>query len=152
MHVRVALRADEAAILPLTDRLADFPLPPGRTAREIAVADHIMLRAQLAAPAADVIFLVAEDAGAVVGTVFANTRQDYFTGAPHAYVEVLAVAEAAAGRGVARLLMGTVEGWALSRGCGKIELSVFAANERARGFYEHLGYQPELVRYVKRFA
>jgi ribosomal protein S18 acetylase RimI-like enzyme len=62
---------------------------------------------------------------------------------------VLAVAEAAAGRGVARQLMEATEQWAAARGYGRVELSVFVNNRRARGFYEHLGYREEILRCVK---
>jgi len=148
--VRTATLDDLAAIHALTERLADFDLPPGRTAREIARADHPILIAQLTNPREDVLFLVAEDGnGAVVGTLFANTRADYFTGHPIAYIEVLAVSESAAGRGIARTLMRRVEDWARHRGLVRVDLNVFAVNTRARGFYEHLGYRAEFVRYVK---
>ena len=149
-RLRPARREDGPAVFELTRRLADFELPPGRTAEEIARADHPILRAQLDAPREDVLFLVAEDEqGAVLGTIFANTRLDYFTQQPIAYVEVLAVAESAAGRGVARTLMDEVETWARGRGLARVDLMVFSVNRRARGFYEHLGYYDEFARYVK---
>ena len=148
--IRTARPEDFPAVARLAERLADFELPPGRTKREIAEADYPLLHAQLASPSDDVLFLVAEnDAEGVIGTIFANTKLDYFTKEPHAYVEVLAVSEAAAGRGLARQLMSEVESWARGRGLGRVDLSVFAVNERARGFYEHLGYAAEFVRYVK---
>lgn len=150
IRIRATRPEDAPAVFALTDRLADFALPPGRTAQEIALADHPILRAQLDAPSEDVLFLVAEgETGELVGTVFANTRLDYFTQRPIAYVEVLAVAEAAAGRGTARTLMEAVEGWARSRGLARVDLMVFSVNRRARGFYEHLGYHEEFARYVK---
>lgn len=149
MLLRPATRDDEPAIWALTERLADFPLPPARSAREIAVADHPILAAQLEAPVETVLFLVAEVDGEVVGTVFANTRRDYFTGGAHAYVEVLAVSAEAAGQGIGRSLMEAVEEWARARHYPKVELAVFARNERARGLYRHLGYEEEIVRCVK---
>lgn len=149
MHLRTARASDEPAILALTERLADFPLPPGRTHHEIAVADHPIIRAQLAEPRDDVVCVVAEESDELIGVIFANTRLDYFTGAPAAYIEVLAVAEQGAGRGVARRLMEAVEEWARGRGLHRVELTVFSRNERARGFYEHLGYRAEFVRYVR---
>lgn len=147
--LRPAQAGDLAAVHRLTERLADFDLPPGRTAAEIARADHHLIRAQLEAPRDDVLFLVAEEENAVVGTVLANTRPDYFTGRPYAYVEVLAVAREVAGRGIARALLEAVEEWAGARGLARVDLTVFAVNGRARGFYEHLGYTAEFVRYVK---
>ena len=148
--IRTVGAGDLPSVLALTARLADFPLPPGRTSREIALADHPILRAQVDDPRDDVLFLVAEDEpGRPLGTIFTNTKRDYFTGASIAYVEVLAVAEDAAGRGVARLLMQETERWARARGLARVDLMVFSANERARGFYEHLGYRDEFSRYVK---
>lgn len=149
MRVRVAIEDDAPAILALTERLADFPLPPGRTAREIAMADHPILQEQLQNPRDDVLFLVAEDDGVVLGTAFANTRRDYFTQVELAYVEVLAVAERVAGKGIGRALMEAVEEWARRRGYRRIELSVFVPNTRARGLYEHLGYREEILRCIK---
>ena len=97
----------------------------------------------------DVLFLVAEEDGAILGTIFVNTRTDYFTKATVAYVEVLAVSEAAAGKGIGRALMEAAEGWARERGFVRVDLAVFANNRRARAFYEHLGYHAETMRYVK---
>jgi GNAT superfamily N-acetyltransferase len=130
MRIRPALPADEPAIFRLTERLADFPLPPGRTAREIALADNPIIHAQLSDPKDDVLCLVA-DAGTddgIAGVVFANTRRDYFHGGSIAYIEVLAVSDAAAGRGIARRLMEAVERWAADRRVPRVELSVFAVN------------------------
>jgi len=151
MTITRSVRAEDLAeVLALTTRLADFPLPPGRTSREIALADHPLLRAQVDAPRDDVLFLLAEDEpGTPLGTIFTNTKLDYFTGAPIAYVEVLAVAESAAGRGIARRLMQETETWARTRGLARVDLMVFSVNTRARGFYEHLGYRDEFARYVK---
>ncbi len=149
-RIRGATHDDLTAVHTLLERLADFDLPPGRTAREIARADHPILAAQLQHPREDTLFLYAEnDAATPLGTIFARTVRDYFTGQPVAYVEVLAVSDAAAGQGLARRLMERVEEWAGSRGCIRVDLNVFCANRRARGFYEHLGYRAETVRYVK---
>jgi ribosomal protein S18 acetylase RimI-like enzyme len=148
--IRSVRAEDLAEVLALTARLADFPLPPGRTSREIALADHPLLRAQVDTPRDDVLFLLAEDEpGIPLGTIFTNTKLDYFTAAPIAYVEVLAVAESAAGRGIAKRLMQETESWARARGLARVDLMVFSVNTRARGFYEHLGYRDEFARYVK---
>jgi GNAT superfamily N-acetyltransferase len=148
--IRTAHPDDLTAVQLLCERLGDFERPPGRTLREIADADLPMIRAQLESPRDDVLFVVAEDgSGTVIGTLFANTKPDYFTKELIAYVEVLAVAEAAAGRGLARQLMEEVERWARGLRMTRVDLTVFAVNQRARGFYEHLGYAAEFVRYVK---
>jgi putative acetyltransferase len=150
IHIRTVSAEDLSRVLDLTARLADFPLPPGRTPEEIARADHPILRAQVDAPREDVLFLLAEEKPETpLGVIFANTRADYFTGRQIAYVEVLAVAEPAAGRGIGRLLMQAVEEWAAARGLARVDLMVFSVNQRARAFYERLGYRAEFSRYVK---
>ena len=147
--LRPAQPSDRDAVVALARRLADFDLPPGRTRDEIAKADLHLFDAQLAHPADDVLFLVAEDEGRLLGAVFVNTRSDYFTGARLAYIEVLAVSEEAAGKGIARQLMEATEKWAAEKGCKRVDLMVFVNNRRARGFYEHLGYREEFLRCVK---
>ena len=147
---RTARADDEAFVLALTDRLADFPLPGWRTATDIAHADHHLLRAALQRPSPDILLLIAEDSGGLpVGFAFATSRHDYFTGAPQAHVETLALEEQVQGQGVARVLMAVVETWAHERGCASVTLNVFETNARARGLYAHLGYQPETLHYIK---
>ncbi len=146
---RRARPADEAALLGLTTRLGDFPVPPWRTATEIATADHPILLAGLRAPTADNALFVADESGALLGFVFVVVRTDYFTHERLAYVEDLALAAAAEGRGLARRLMQEAEGWARSLGFRRIGLSVWSQNVRARGLYERLGYQPETIHLLK---
>lgn len=150
LTIRAAQSKDEPYLLELTRRLAEFPLPPWRSAKEIADADHTILLDSLRTSRDDAFIGVAESSAAEhLGYVFATTRRDYFTGAMLAHVEVLAVEEKAEGRGVARALMEAVEDWAAGRGYAGVTLNVFATNERARGLYEHLGYLPETLHYMK---
>ncbi len=149
MMFRRARPADEAALLGLTARLGDFPVPPWRTATEIATADHLILLACLRAPTEDNAVFVADESGALLGFVFVVVRTDYFTHERLAYVEDLALAVEAEGRGLARRLMEEAERWARSLGFRRIGLSVWFQNVRARGLYERLGYQPETMQYLK---
>lgn len=148
--LRNATRSDEPHLLALTSRLAAFPVPPWRDAGQIAQADQPMLSAAVREAPADTLVLVAttED-GRVTGCVLVTTRLDFFTGRPHGHVEVLAVAPEAEGRGVGRALMRGAEDWARARGLDHLTLNVFDTNTRARGLYEKLGYQAELVKYRK---
>ena len=150
MKIRPAAPADEAFILRLTDQLGAFAVPRWRSAAEIAAADHIILLDALHEPEPENSLLVAEEApDSPVGYVFTTTREDYFTHERHAHVEVLAVEPAAQGQGLGRLLMDAAEAWARGRGYRRITLNVFAQNERARQMYEHLGYEPETLHYLK---
>ena len=146
--IRLARSADEPLLRSLTPRLADFPLPPWRTAHEIDVSDHRYLFDALHHPREDALILVAErPAGHGVGMVFVTTQIDYFTHLPHPHVETLAVDVAAQGAGVGRALLDAAEAWAADHGCDYITLTAFEANRRARGLYERRGYLPETISY-----
>ena len=92
---------------------------------------------------------MAEAGGRLLGFVFVVEREDYFTHERLAHVEDLALDPAAEGRGLARRLMDEAEAWARGRGHRRITLNVWAQNARAIGLYQHLGYQPETVHYIK---
>ncbi len=151
MHLlRDAIPSDEPFLLRLTSRLAAFPVPPWRTPEEIERADHPILLEALHQPTKHTLILVAvHPAGAPAGFVFVSTKTDYFTGASHAHVEVLAVTPEAEGQGLGRALLEGAEGWARERGHNQITLNVFERNERARGVYERLAYEPETIHYRK---
>ena len=147
---RPATADDEPFHLDLSARLADFPWPEWRTAGEIARADHRILLDSLHRPTPESLILIAEAPdGAPAGYVFARTATDYFTRQRHAHVEVLAVAPDREGMGLGRALLEQAEDWAVGLGYPHLTLNVFARNERARGVYEHLGYQPETIHYRK---
>lgn len=146
--VRTGRMDDEAAVLALADQLAAFPVPAWRTAREIQRADDGVIREGLRG-VPGIAVLVAQGAAALEGVICLSTQVDYFTGERLAHVEVLAVDPAAQGRGIARALMDAGESWARTQGFSRISLNVWTQNERARGLYEHLGYSPETMHYMK---
>jgi GNAT superfamily N-acetyltransferase len=62
---------------------------------------------------------------------------------------MIVVIEEGEGSGVGGALMRAAEAWAREQGYRKLTLTVFEANRTARAVYEHLGYAPETLRYVK---
>jgi len=149
ISLRPARADDESYLLGLTGRLASFPLPGWRTAREIDVADHPALLAALRDPDPTTLLLVAELNGTRRGYIFVTSRVDFFTAAPHGHIEVLAVEADAAGQGIGKALVNAAEDWARGRGYGSMTLNVFARNMAARAVYDRLGYEQEMVRYRK---
>jgi GNAT superfamily N-acetyltransferase len=134
----------------LCRRLADFGPPPWRAAAEIAAGERRALDAAFPLPPPGAIVLIAEaPAGSAAGFAYIETAVDYFTRRPHAHLGVLAVTEAAEGRGVGRALLQAAESWARRQGYGVMTLNVFAGNEHARGIYERSGYQLETLHYRK---
>lgn len=147
--IRLAVAADRAYLVAATERLADFPVPPWRTAAQIAEADRRILLAALDRPDDGALVLVAEQNATPVGCLFATTESDYFDGAAVAHIEVVVVSKSAQGHGVGKLLMAEAESWARARGYRRMTLNAFRANAHARAVYEHLGYAPEIVKYLK---
>jgi GNAT superfamily N-acetyltransferase len=144
LSIRVATMAHAPAILALADRLAAFG-PTTRAPAEIADRERAALGDALARPSPGSCLLVAEQPPhGVVGVVFLETRQDYFTDRRHGYVAILAVAGEAEGRGVGRALLKAAEDWGRANGLTKLTLAVFTDNRRAKDFYERQGWRPEL--------
>lgn len=85
------------------------------------------------------LFLVAVDAGELVGTVMAG--YDGHRG----WIYYLAVSPAQRGTGVGRALMAAAEARLRELGCPKINLQIRAENEAVRAFYERLGYRRDAV-------
>jgi ribosomal protein S18 acetylase RimI-like enzyme len=81
------------------------------------------------------LFLVAEDAGAVVGTVMAG--YDGHRG----WLYYLASDPTRRSEGIGTALVDAAEALLLKMGCPKVQLMVRPENPAAQGFYDRLGYQ-----------
>ena len=149
MRIRPANLADQAFIVATAERLSAFGPPPWRTAAEVVEGEVRTLRRHLESPLDDASLVVAEDDRGPAGFGYFETLQDYFTRERHGHIGILAVSEHAEGRGAAKALMQAAEAWARARGYRTLTLNVFHGNRHARDVYEHVGFQPEAVKYVK---
>ena len=150
MKIRAARPDDARFVMATLPRLAGFGPPPWRSLEDIVTGEARTVQAFFEAPAPGTALLIAEsDEGGRLGFVYLERLQDYFTLEWHGHVGILAVAEAAAGLGAGGALMRAAEGWARDEGYRKLTLTVFEGNVAARAVYDHLGYTPETVRYVK---
>ena len=138
-------------LIGLAARLTAFALPPWRRPEDIATADARAMIEAVQAGLPDSEVFIAERAGQVgtpVGCLHILAATDFF-GTRHAHISVIATTEAAEGSGVGRALLAFAEDWARTRGHALLTLNVFAANERARRFYERAGILPEMLKCVK---
>lgn len=134
MRIRPFTRADTEAVVLLWQRCAlvrPWNDPRRDVERKLAVQPEL--------------FLVADDAGGVVGSVMAG--YDGHRG----WMNYLAVAPEQRGRGLGRELVAAVEARLLALGCPKLNLQVRSDNAAVLAFYARLGYgRDEVVSLGKR--
>jgi GNAT superfamily N-acetyltransferase len=94
---------------------------------------------------ADVLVLVAESRGDVVGYLLAALHPTFFANGPVAGVQEVMVALEHRRLGIGAALMAEAEKWADARGAGYLSL----ASRRAGDFYLALGYEDSATFYKK---
>lgn len=135
-------------MLALAERLASFEVPAWRSKGELVEGDRRALEEWFSNPKADEAMFVAELDGRPAGCAYLVTLVDYFNQRPHAHLSVLAVTEAAEGRGVGSALLDRCAKWARERQSDRLTLSALVTNARARRLYERRGFAGESIRYV----
>jgi len=149
IRIRPATLQDEASLTSLAWRLTAFTLPDWRKPESIAEADAREMIAAIRAGAPDSEVFIAEREGVTAGCLHVLETADFF-GLTHAHISVIATTAEAEGTGVGRALLQHADVWARRRGHSLLTLNVFAANERARRFYERAGYSAEMMKYSKK--
>jgi GNAT superfamily N-acetyltransferase len=102
-----------------------------------------VFEAMLVAP--DVVLLVAERDGRIVGYLLAQRHHTLHANGPVVWVEEVMVAAQHRGAGIGRGLMSAIERWGSEGGAAYVSL----ATRRAASFYNALGYEPSAT-YFKR--
>jgi ribosomal protein S18 acetylase RimI-like enzyme len=148
IRIRPIVASDAWFISSVSLRLLPAHSASPRNAEQFrAYYEQLSPESLLSAPGS--LAFVSELDGVVSGVISAHLDVDYFTKHPRLYIDTLAVADAAEGRGVGRALMAFIEGKGRELGCREVVLDVFANNERARMFYERCGYTADHVRMAK---
>lgn len=86
--------------------------------------------------------------GTLVAMAGYSRRIHLFSG-PVLYVENVVVVPGWRTHGLGQALMQWIEAHARETGCSKITLDAYAVNHAAQAFYQHLGYDPRGVHFVK---
>ena len=148
LRTRLYDPADREFVLSLAPRLA-IGIPPWRDTEQMIVTAQNWITGSIEQHGQKAVIFVAEDElGERLG--FATvSHSTHFTGEGQAYIGELATAEAAEGRGVGTALAQACEQWAREQGYRVLALATGAANERALGFYHHLGYVNEDITLVR---
>ncbi len=146
-HVRPYSPADREAILALAPRFT-VGIAPWLDPAAVAAA-HGWITDTLASVGPTGAVFVATGADDECLGFVSVARRTHFTGEERAYIGELAVATTAEAQGLGGALLTAAERWAHAQGFRAVELDTGAANDRARGFYRHLGYTEESVKLVK---
>jgi ribosomal protein S18 acetylase RimI-like enzyme len=148
IRVRSYVPTDREFVLNLAPRLA-IGIPSWRDPQKMIVTAQSWITGSIEQHGNKTMVFVAEnEQGERLG--FATvSHSTHFTGEGQAYIGELATSEEAESRGVGKALAQACERWANNQGYRILSLTTGAANERALGFYRHLGYLDEDVRLVK---
>ena len=149
MRVRGARDADLTFVLETAARLAAFGPPRWRTVEEIVEAEARTLRDFFESSDEGSRLLIVEAGAQRLGFALLEELRDYFTLERHGHVGILAVTDDAEGRGAGGALIHAAEAWARERGYRTLTLNVFSGNHHAREVYEHLGFEPDTIKYIK---
>lgn len=136
MNIRRAQREDEQALFALSRSFA--------TSFVVDTLRFSACFAELLA-SAEAHLLVAERDGQVVGYALAFDHRTFFANGRITWIEEIMVHESVRRCGVGRLLMQSIEAWAVQRDSAMIAL----ATRRAAAFYEALGFEESATYYRK---
>jgi GNAT superfamily N-acetyltransferase len=151
IRVRRARPGDLPFVLQTTERLSVFGPPPWRDPVDVVEGEARTLREFFESPDPSSALLIAQaTSGDALGFALLEEARDYFTHDWHGHLGILAVAEAAEGTGAGAALIRAAEAWARRRRYPMLTLNVFEGNRHARDVYEHFGFQPDTIRYLKK--
>jgi dienelactone hydrolase/ribosomal protein S18 acetylase RimI-like enzyme len=148
--IRAACEADTDFVSGFVSTLLEFGSPAWSDAKALAsgYADVLASAVRVQDPRSAVLIAERKD-GRRLGFISLRVRDDG-TGVERGHVADLGVVQDARRLGVGSALMTAGEAWARERGFPVMSLDLWATNERARAFYEALGYSAESLSLFKR--
>lgn len=135
VEVRKATLADEEDVAILIRELGQIL---GITGDVNPVAWYSTLRKMIASP--EWSFLLAEERSTKVGLLILLILPSLYHGGNYASITEMVVSKDAQNKGVGAVLVEEAKRVARMMGCEEIDVSVEVENEKAKGFYEKLGF------------
>ena len=149
IRVRPYKPGDEAFVLSLAPRLL-IGIPPWRSAERWLESVQQWLTADFENHGTQSMLFIAENEQEKRLGFAGVAHAHHFTGEGQAYLGELAVSEEAQGQGAGQALVQACEQWAREQGYRSLVLDTGTANnERARRFYQRLGFLEESVKLAK---
>jgi ribosomal protein S18 acetylase RimI-like enzyme len=148
IRTRLYDATDREFILGLAPRLA-IGIPHWRDPQKMIVTAEGWIAGSIEQYDSKTVIFVAEDElGQRLGFVTVS-HSTHFTGEGQAYIGELAISEATEGHGAGKALVEACVQWAREQGYRILSLATGAANERALGFYRHIGFLDEDVTLIR---
>jgi ribosomal protein S18 acetylase RimI-like enzyme len=147
--IRSALETDRTFIFELSPRLAEVADLKWHTDSTVQKMQDEYISTVLESKLAVQITLIAEKNEVPLGFIHACEHKDGISGELCGTVTLLAVSPNAQGMGIGKILMEKAEGWAKEQGYRLLHLEVFANNDNARGFYQNIGFEAEMLHMIK---
>ncbi len=148
--IRAACESDADFVAGLVSSLLEFGSPTWNDAKALAPGFAEVLASAVRAQDSRSTVLIAQSAdGTRLGFISLSVREDV-TGVKRGHIADLGVIEGARRMGVGSALIRAGEAWARQRGLPLLSLDLWATNDRARAFYETLGYSAESLCLFKR--
>lgn len=149
IKIRNALIDDHDFIFALSPRLAEVAKLTWHSDDVIQTMQNDYIGAMLADTSVPFTLLIAEDNETSLGFIHVKAHKDEISEEMCAMVTLLAVSPTGQGKGIGKLLMQAAEQWTKQQGYRLLHLEVFANNDNAQGFYNNLGFKPEMMTMVK---
>ena len=148
IRVRPYVLEDREFVFSLAPRLA-VGIPPWRDTQKMIATAQDWITGSIERHGDKTMVFVAENEQGERPGFATVSHSTHFTGEGQAYIGELATSEEAEQSGVGKSLTQACEQWGREQGYRFLSLATGAANERAPGFYRHIGYLDEDVTLVK---
>jgi ribosomal protein S18 acetylase RimI-like enzyme len=149
INIRTASENDYQFIYELSPRLAEVANLAWHSDEVIQTMQDGYINAVLNDTSVPFTLLIAEDNETPLGFIHVKAHKDEISEEMCAMVTLLAVSPTGQGKGIGKLLMQAAEQWTKQQGYRLLHLEVFANNDNAQGFYNNLGFKPEMMTMVK---
>lgn len=148
--IRPATAKDGDKLYALLPRLAAFQLPNKRKPEHTYAGDGKMLKKWIAGQHPEAfVYVAVNNEDEILGWAYVTMQPEFMSYEPGCHLEVILVDEHAVGHGIGKALMNISEQEAKKRGAKSMTLHVWNNNQNARSMYAKLGFEAELMRYIK---
>jgi len=147
--IRPAQDTDRTFIFELSPSLAEVAGMPWHTRNVVQKMQDDYFTEVFANTSPQQATFIAEQGNQALGFIHSCSRKDEISGEVCATVPLLGVSPKTQGIGVGKALITAAEQWAKEQGYRLLHLEVFAHNDKAQGFYQNLGFEPETLHMIK---